>query len=154
MARVYVETSFFSACVSTRSGEKVVGWRASSHEWWRKEAPRHELFISSEVIRELSAPDFPDRDQALQMASGVRLLELTAAVEHLAGLMVKEKLLPAPAVAAAVVHRRDYILTWNVKHLANPNKRVHWGGICLRLGVVPPQIVTPDMLQEADNASG
>ena len=88
------------------------------------------------------------------MASGVRLLELTAAVEHLAGLMVKEKLLPAPAVAAAVVHRRDYILTWNVKHLANPNKRVHWGGICLRLGVVPPQIVTPDMLQEADNASG
>ena len=139
----------------------MVGWRASSNEWWRNEAPRHELFISSEVIRELSAPDFPDRDRALQMAAGVRLLELTAAVERLARLMVKEKLLPAPAVAGdavhvavAVVHRMDYILTWNVKHLANPNKRVHWGVICLRLGVVPPQIVTPDMLQETDNASG
>ncbi len=43
------------------------------------------------------------------------------------------------------------ILTWNVQHLANPNKRTHFGVICLRLGVAPPVLATPDMLQEADD---
>jgi hypothetical protein len=72
--------------------------------------------------------------------------------------MVKEKVMPAPSVAGDAVHvavatiyRMDYILTWNVRHLANPNKRIHFGVICMRLGLVPPQIVTPDMLQEIDD---
>ncbi len=54
-------------------------------------------------------------------------------------------------MATAMVHRMDYVLTWNVRHLANPNKRTHFAVICLRLGLVPPLIVTPDMLQEADD---
>jgi hypothetical protein len=40
----------------------------------------------------------------------------------------------------------DYVLAWNVRHLANPNKRTHFGIICLRLGISPPIIVTPDLL--------
>ena len=63
--------------------------------------------------------------------------------------------MPGPAVsgdaihvAAATVHRVDYLLTWNARHMANPNKRAHFATICLRLGLVPPQIVTPDLLQE------
>jgi len=61
--------------------------------------------------------------------------------------------MPGPAsagdaihVAAATVHRMEYLVTWNVRHLANPNKRTHFGVIRLRLGLAPPQIVTPDML--------
>ncbi len=86
MARVYIESSFFSACVSTRTDAKSAGWRASSTEWWETQRSHHELY-----------------------------------------------------------------LTWNVRHLANPNKRMHLAVICLRLGRVPPLIVTPDMLQEADH---
>ena len=160
MARVYIETSFFSACVTDRSGEKIVGWRASSNEWWKTQRRRHDIFISGEVIRELSAADFPNRDKALALLTGLNMLELTLEVERLADLMVREKVMPAPAVggdavhvAAAVTHRMDYILTWNVKHLANPNKRAHFAVICMRLGLVPPQIVTPDMLQELEDAS-
>jgi hypothetical protein len=158
MAKVYVETSFFSACVSTRTSEKIAGWRASSNEWWQKQASYHELFISGEVIEELSAPDFPHSQKALKMLSGLNLLELTPEVEQFADLMVNEKVMPAPSVAGDAVHvavatvyRMDYILTWNVRHLANPNKRTHFGVICMRLGLVPPQIVTPDMLQEIDD---
>lgn len=54
-------------------------------------------------------------------------------------------------VAAATFHQMEYVLTWNVKHLANPKKRTHFSVICMRLGLVPPQIVTPDMLQETDD---
>ena len=45
----------------------------------------------------------------------------------------------------------NYLLTWNVKHLANPNKRTHFGVICMRLNLSAPQLVTPDMLQEFDH---
>lgn len=50
-------------------------------------------------------------------------------------------------VAIATVHRMDFILSWNVKHLANPNKRTHFSVICMRTGFLPPTIVTPDMLE-------
>lgn len=132
MARVYLETSFFSACVSTRTDAKTAGWRLTSNEWWDREAKRHELFISGEVIRELSAPTFPNVSKALDMARGLSLLRLTREVQELGELLVTERVMPAPAtggdalhVASATVHGMDYLLTWNVKHLANPAKRTH-----------------------------
>ena len=161
MAEVYVETSFFGACVTDRSSEKIIGWRASSNEWWMTQRKHHDIFISGEVIRELSAADFPNRDRAMALLARLNVPDLTSEVEQLADLMVREKVMPAPAiggdaahVAAAVAHRMDYILTWNVKHPANPNKRAHFAVICMRLGLVPPQIVTPDMLQEFEDAPG
>ncbi len=56
-------------------------------------------------------------------------------------------------VSVACVHGVDYLLTWNVRHLANPNKLEHLAAVCLRLGLTPPRIVTPDMLwKETDDA--
>lgn len=42
----------------------------------------------------------------------------------------------------------DYLLTWNVQHLANPNKAMHLNAVCLEFGLVPPRIVRPDDLLE------
>ena len=158
MSKVYLETSFFSLCVSTRTGIKEQGWKASSIEWWQTQARKHELFISPEVIRELSAPEFPNGPLALQLVRGLAILDLTLEVVELAELFVQEKVMPGPAfqgdalhVAAATFHAMDYILTWNVKHLANPNKRRHLAILCARLGLVPPILMTPDLLQGDDN---
>lgn len=157
MARVYLDTSFFSACVSRRTTPKSLGWRESSNEWWTTQADRHELYISDEVVAELSDPDFAQGPAALEKLRGLRLLELTPEVLGLAEVLVREKVMPRPAVAgdaihvaAATAHGMEYVLTWNVRHMANPNKREHFAGICLRLGLLPPQIVTPDLLMESD----
>lgn len=155
MAKVYLETSFFSQCVTIRTGAIDLGRRATSLNWWNTQAKAFELFISDEVIRELSDPDFPDtvRGPALAMLSGLTAVDLSAEVAGLADLLVRERAMPAPAVsgdaihvAAAVVHQMDYLLTWNQKHLANPNKRTHLAVICARLHLAVPQIVTPDLL--------
>jgi hypothetical protein len=153
MAKVYLETSFFSACVSTRTSEQAVGWRASSNQWWRNEAPKHDLFISAEVIAELSRSAFPNSIKALEMLRGQNLLTITDEAVDLAELLVRERIMPAPAisgdaihVAVATVYQMNYLLSWNVKHLANENKRTHLGVICMRLGLIPPLIYTPDML--------
>lgn len=154
MAKVYLETSFFSACVSTRTSDKIRGWRASSLEWWETQRQHFELFISPEVFRELSAPDFKNSEKALAMLQDLDVLELTAEGTALAELLVKERVMPGPAVkgdalhvATATVHRMDFLLTWNVAHLANPNKRTHFAVICMRAGLTPPLLVTPDLLQ-------
>jgi hypothetical protein len=158
VARIYLETSFFSLCASTRKGAKELGWKASSNEWWENKAQFHKLFISPEVVLELSSPGFQNRLRALSMLENLNILDPNNEVRDLARLLVQEHVMPGPAtrgdaihVATAVIHRMDYILTWNIKHLANHNKRRHMSMICMRIGYVAPMIVTPDFLQESND---
>ena len=156
MARVYLETSFVSACVTDRTDPASVYRRETSLEWWNTQRWRHEFFITAEVVAELSHPDFRQRTAALALLEYVDVLPLDAAVLGLAEVLVREKAMPAPVagdavhVAAATIHEVDYLLSWNVRHLANPNKLAHLRVLCLRLGLVPPLIVTPDLLWEAE----
>ncbi|MBI4579969.1 MAG: hypothetical protein HY718_09725 [Planctomycetes bacterium] len=76
MASVYLETSFFSACVSKRTSAKSVAWRETSNEWWSTQAAKHELYVSDEVIEELSDPEFTEGPSALEMLRGLYLLDL------------------------------------------------------------------------------
>lgn len=134
MPKVYLETSFFSECCTIRTGDIARGRRATSLKWWAGSASHFDLFISNEVIRELSSAAFPEevRGPALGMVAGLPVLELTSEILGVAAILVRERIMPSPAVegdalhlAAAIVHRIDYLMTWNQKHLANPNKRTH-----------------------------
>lgn len=111
------------------------------------------MFVSPEVVTELSNPTYPHRKLALEMTVEADLLSLTPEVRGLAKILVGEKVMPGPAasgdavhVAAAVVHRLEYLLSWNVRHLANMNKLEHLRVVCQRLGYIPPLITTPDVL--------
>jgi hypothetical protein len=157
MADVYLETSFVSSCVTDRSDAASVYRRQVSQEWWAAQRHRHSVFVSAEVTRELSHPQFPHRAESLTLIADVPLLPITAEVQGLARILVQEKVMPGPVagdavhVAVAAVHGMEYLLSWNVRHLANPNKLVHLRAICLRMGVATPLIVTPDLLWEADD---
>ena len=161
MARVYLETSFFSECVTIRTGTIDLGRRDTSLNWWKMQAPAFELCISPEVVRELSSADFPGdvRGAALDMLRGLDVLSFTENVATVAELLVREQVMPGPAVegdglhvAFSMVHRIEYLMTWNQKHLANPRKRTHLAVIGSRLGLLMPEIVTPDlMIMENDN---
>ncbi len=61
MARVYLETSFVSACVTKRDDAASVYRRQISADWWKDQRAKHELFVSEEVVAELSHPDFRRR---------------------------------------------------------------------------------------------
>jgi len=87
------------------------------------------------------------------MTVGLNLLSFNAEVLGLAAILVRERLMPGPEssgdalhVAAATAHGTEYLLSWNVKHLANLNKVKHLQEVCRRTGYVPPTIVTPDLL--------
>lgn len=154
MARVYVETSFASFCVTARDDAASIYRRQVSEDWWDSQRSKHVLFVSEEVLEELSHPEFARHDAALQMLSEVPVLPTTEEVRGLARILVRDKVMPQPIagdaihVAVATVYGMDYMLTWNVRHLANVNKAEHLTVICRRVGYVPPRILTPDLLWE------
>ena len=49
-------------------------------------------------------------------------------------------------LALASYHKCDYLLTWNCKHLANPNKFKHMRIVNTSLGLYTPEITTPNQL--------
>lgn len=71
-------------------------------------------------------------------------------------VFVHEKVMPGPVagdavhVTVATIHRMDYVLTWNVIRLANPSIVAHLSTMCVRSGLLPPKIVTPELLWEEE----
>ena len=115
------------------------------------------MFISAEVLAELSHPGFRRSRDAISFVRELPLWRINDDVRGLATVLVREKVMPAPVagdaihVAVATIYGADYILSWNVRHLANPSKTRHLQAICLRAGLVPPKIVTPDLLWEEND---
>jgi hypothetical protein len=155
MARVYLETSFISACVSTRADISSQYRRQASTEWLQQQSPRHDVFVSAEVLGELEAADYQSKAEAVQRARQFPLLVINELVLGFSAVLVRERVMPGPVakgdslhVAVACLHSMDYLLTWNVRHLANRNKIEHLQIVCARMGFLPPRIVTPDFLWE------
>lgn len=110
------------------------------------------MFISAEVIAELSAPAFLHRAEALALAARFEMLPINDEVLALAELLIAAKVMPGPLggdavhVATAAYHGIEYLISWNVRHLANPNKRVQLVKLLTSVGRAAPLIVTPEAL--------
>ena len=147
MARVYLETSFVSACVTQRTDVGSTYRREASLRWWREQAPQSELFVSDEVLIELSDERYPRRDAALGFVEGIPVITVSPPMVALARVFVQRMVMPKPVggdalhLAMAAVSEMEYLVTWNVQHLANPNKLTHLNGVCLEFGLVPPRII-------------
>jgi hypothetical protein len=150
MALVYLETSFVSACVTSREDVDSVYRRDKSLRWWHERGSRNERFVSDEVLIELSDERYPSREKALSFIEGIPVIVVNPAMVRLARVFVERQVMPKPVggdalhVAMATVSEMDYMLTWNVQHLANPNKVTHLQAVCLEFGLVPPRIIRPD----------
>jgi len=150
---VYIETTIPSAYVTTRTDPHSLAWREDTRQWWSVQRQYYDCFFSQEAIDELSAADFPGCEEALDLMADIPLLEINDDVRSISEVYVREKLMPGPGgrgdslhVALASYHEVDFLLTWNIRHLANPNKSEHLIVINRRLALLTPTIVTPEML--------
>jgi hypothetical protein len=71
MASVYLDASFVSACVSSREDTRSLYRKETSLEWMETQASRHALFVSPEVLLELSSPEFRHRVEAARLVADV-----------------------------------------------------------------------------------
>jgi predicted nucleic acid-binding protein len=149
---VYVETTIPNAYASHRNDAASVYRRDVTRQWWAEQARLYQLCTSEATLAELKAGSYRGQEQAMELVESLPLLDITDEVYGIAELYVRHRLMPAPAagdalhLALASVSEIDYLLTWNVRHLANPNKVEHMTIINRRLGLLSPVIISPDGL--------
>ncbi|WP_083848437.1 PIN domain-containing protein [Thiorhodovibrio frisius] len=57
-------------------------------------------------------------------------------------------------IAISAVHRIDYLLTWNCRHIDNATRKPMLRAICEKAGYCCPEICTPmELLPENDDVS-
>ena len=153
--KVYLETTIPSYLTSRPSRDLVTAAHQQvTRDWWETRRRDFDLFVSAVVIEEAGAGDRGAAARRLKAVEGIPLLELTGKVTGLAEKLIERGVVPeekgedALHVAAAVVHGMDYLLTWNLSHIAKAEVRNRIERTCRSTGYEPPIICTPEELLE------
>jgi hypothetical protein len=156
--RVYVETSVISYLTSRPSRDLVVAGRQQlTHTWWETRRPAFDLVVSQIVLDEIRAGDSDAAERRLASIAGLPLLDVTTEVGELAAALIERVPLPVQAapdaahIAIAACHSVEFVLTWNVAHIANAALRRRVEAVCRAEGYVAPILCTPDELMEASD---
>ena len=130
MPSAYIETTIPSYYVARTSVNLLQASRqASTRLWWDTGCSGFDLFTSLEALDEAAEGDEEMAQMRLTLLHKARRLEITDDVGSLAARLIDGGLIPAKAasdsihIAVASVHRMDYLVTWNFKHIANPHIR-------------------------------
>jgi predicted nucleic acid-binding protein len=155
--RVYVETTIPNFYYDFRNSPAVVERREITRRWWADAEHLYEL-VTSSVVRDELARGTSDRvPLRLDLLQPLQSIPFVPNVAEIVQSYIRHKLMPANPpedalhLALASWHHCDFIVTWNCRHLANPNKAGHIRRINTRLGLWVPRLVTPaELLEEQD----
>ena len=152
---VYLDSIILSALHYPGRSAVLHTRRAATRDWWVLEKPLFQVWASRVVASELAEGRFPGQPNAVAEALRLRHLPFTAAVNHCVAALVEEELVPlsqradALHLAFAVVHRIDYLLTWNHAHLANVETQKRLTALCKERGWRAPVLASPDAKPKA-----
>jgi PIN domain len=147
--RVYIETPVPSFYYEVRTEPEMIARRNWTRDWWDSRREAYQLVTSVAVIDELQAGVFPNQDQAVALLIDISLVPVEPAIIEIVETYIQRMVMPrdptgdALHLALASYHKCDFLLTWNVQHLANANKFSHIRRINVPLGSFTPALVTP-----------
>jgi predicted nucleic acid-binding protein len=147
--RVYIETTIPSFYYEVRTELEMIARRNWTQSWWDSQRHAYELVTSEAVLDELEAGTFPNQEQALALLAEVPLVPVEPAIIEIVEAYIQRLVMPrdptgdALHLALASFHKCDFLLTWNVRHLANANKFVHIRRGNTLLGLFTPTLITP-----------
>lgn len=156
---LYVETSVLSYLVSDPSNDRVIRDRQrSTHDWWVRRG-RWELLTSTAVVAELARGDHRTALKRLELLGDLALLPVSQEARVLAAALLSPGPLPPKArvdaehIAVAAVMGIGSLVTWNLKHIANPAMRRRVEEVCRAAGYEPPITCTPaELLARREDA--
>lgn len=147
--RVYIETTIPSFYHTLRTDPESIARRNWTRTWWSTLAPTFTRTTSLAVIAQILRGTSAATQSRLALVSDLPLLDINEDVEEITRIYIDKKVVPKDSVgdalhlALATYHRVDVLLTWNCRHLANPNKLEHIRIINFRLGFGMPLLATP-----------
>lgn len=156
-AKVYIETTIPSYLTARPSRDVItMGHQQITLEWWERDRELFDLYISQFVLDECSSGDPAMAKARLELLGGVALLEISDGAIELSKRLVDRGPLPEKAktdalhIAIAASNAMDYLLTWNMKHIANAFMKRAIDQKCREVGFEPPVICTPEELLGED----
>ena len=155
LQRVYLETTFVSYLTARPSRDLVIAAHQQiTHDWWDSYRADYELCASELVVREAGAGDAEAAQERLEILKSAILVETRQEALDLAEELVKGGALPAKAfedalhIAIAADQKIPYLLTWNLRHMANATMRPLIESVCAHKGYKAPIICTPEELKK------
>lgn len=157
VASLYIETSIIGY-LTARSDDLIFAARQElTRRWWRDQRSRYEILVSELVIDEVSAGDPNAAAERLAYLEGIEILDSSSeSVLSVAEELLKASALPDKAradalhIACAAIHRVEYLLTWNNRHIANADRLPVVYRTLRDLGHALPLIVTPEEFSNVD----
>ena len=152
--KVYVETTIVSYLVALPTQDLIQSaYQQITREWWERRG-RFDLYVSRAVVAEARRgnPDAAARRLAAlrgipRLAGGRRVVDLATDLVRRGTLPVQARV-DAAHVGIAAANGMEYLLTWNLRHLANASIRGKIEEAVRAAGMVPPIICTPEELME------
>jgi predicted nucleic acid-binding protein len=120
-----------------------------TRQWWSTYANQSNLVSSAAVVAELRRGAGEKTEARVALLKDVELLDIASEVEEITRIYIDKAVMPndpggdALHLALASFHRVDVLLTWNCRHLANPNKMEHIRLVNYELGLPMPLLTTP-----------
>ena len=159
MPSAYIETSIASFYFTGRTDPMSISRQEWTRQWWSEIGAGFQLYSSPAVIVELERGTIGSlREDRISLVDEIPLLEITPEVRKVAKIYIERLLMPNDAdgdalhLALVSVHEIDVLLTWNCKHLANPNKLRHISRLNTELGLMVPLVTTPlNYLSESES---
>ncbi|MEX2172955.1 MAG: type II toxin-antitoxin system VapC family toxin [Pirellulaceae bacterium] len=155
LPRVYIETTFVSYLTARGSRDVVIaGHQQSTIEWWDDCRGDYQLCASELVFQEAGEGDPHASRERLEVLKNMVLLETRQEALDLARELVQARALPPKAfedalhIAIAADQKAPYLLTWNLRHMANATMRPLIETVCANKGYKAPIICTPEELRK------
>ena len=154
MKKVYLETTIISYLAAWPSRDLVTAAHQQiTHDWWDRR-DRFNLYASELVLGEAGSGDSAAAARRLELLSDIPVLSVTREALDFAEELIKRGSLPEKALSDAlhislsVLNGMDFLVTWNLKHIANAVQRQSIENACRAKGFDPPTICTPEELME------
>jgi predicted nucleic acid-binding protein len=151
--KVYIETSVISFLTSRPSQNIVAAaWQSITIDWWEMRRSHFDIYISELVYEEATRGDPAAVSKRIEVMKGIPYLQITDEVVNLAKMIIKPGPLPKKALndalhlATAAVHKLDYLMTWNCRHLDNAELKPKVRNLLIMNDFNVPEICTPQEL--------
>lgn len=155
---VYIETSIPSYLTARPSRDlRAAAWQQLTVQWWEEARAKYDLFTSELTLLEAAAGHPEAAERRLMSLQEIPELTIDEEARDLGERSIFEGGVPAEAqadalhIAIAAIHRIDYLLTWNCRHIDNAARKPIIRSICEKAGYLYPEICTPmELLPEND----
>ncbi len=152
---LYIETTVVSYLTARPSRDIIsLARQEVTRAWWDMKSANYKCVISQLVLDEAASGDPLAASQRLAALEEKPLLVSHPLATQLAESFLRPDCIPKKAkddamhLALCAVYSVPYLLTWNFRHLANPENRRMLRLLCGKAGYELPVICTPDEMMK------